>query len=234
MQNAKQSSTQAPWRLLMAAAFVLGAALHLRAGDVKIIANPSVRADSISPAELRSVFLLQRKSLPDGSPVTPVLEKSGSTHEAFLKQFLDRDGQEIRIYYQGLVSTGKGTVPKELSSDAEVVAYVSRTRGAIGYVSSNTTTEGAKVLAVRGARGERALLTRVEPEYPETLRQLHIGGTVRLKVTIAANGKVEAVALLGGSPILGEAAMAAVRRWVYAVAPARTETEVTIPFDPAR
>src|SRR5690348_6986705 len=95
-------------RLYRIAGFMLVAALAAFASDVKIVANPSVRASSISVAELRSVFLLQRKTLKDGSSVEPVLQKSGPVHDAFFKQYLNRDGEEIRIYYQGLVFTGKG------------------------------------------------------------------------------------------------------------------------------
>ena len=66
-----------PSRLLISAGFVIAAALNVAAGEVKIICNVSVRADSISASELKSVFLLQRRTLKDGSPVVPVLEKSG-------------------------------------------------------------------------------------------------------------------------------------------------------------
>jgi TonB family protein len=125
-------------------------------------------------------------------------------------------------------------MPKALRSDAEVVAYVAKTRGAIGYVSSTATLVGVKTLAVYWSEteGARKLLSRVEPVYPVVLLSSHIGGTVRLKVTIASNGTVEDVGLLGGSPILGEAAMDAVKKWVYAAGRSRTTTEVSIPFDP--
>jgi hypothetical protein len=43
---------------------------------------------------------------------------------------------------------------------------------------------------------------------------------------------VEAVNLLGGNPILGESAIKAVKRWVYAAGPSRTTMEVSVPFDP--
>ena len=123
-------------------------------------------------------------------------------------------------------------MPKELSSDAEVVAYVARTRGAIGYVSSAASTEGVKVLMVSDGRNpQRTLLTRVEPGYPETLQRLQIGGIVRLAVTISPNGAVENVALLGGNPILAEAATKAVKQWIYSPGPSETTIEVAIPFE---
>ena len=55
------------------------------------------------------------------------------------------------------------------------------------------------------------LITRVEPEYLETLKRLNIGGTARLRVSISAKGNVEGVEVLGGKPILGEPAAIAVK-----------------------
>src|SRR4051794_39370561 len=63
---------------------------------------------------------------------------------------------------------------------------------------------------------DRKIITRVEPEYPETLKRLYIGGVVRVEVVVAANGKVDGTQLLGGNPILGQSAMKAVRQWKYA------------------
>jgi TonB family protein len=81
---------------------------------------------------------------------------------------------------------------------------------------------------------ERKLITRVEPAYPETLQRLYIGGIVHLEVTISAKGNVENATLLGGNPILGQSAMAAVKKWKYTPASSRTVTQVRIAFDPHR
>jgi TonB family protein len=207
--------------------------LDALAADVKIIANLSVKANSISTGELRGVFLADRTSLKDGSHVEPVFERSGPAHEIFLREFLRESNESLQSHYGALVFTGKAAMPKSFNSDDEVLAYVARTRGAIGYVRDSAGTEGVKVLAVvaQGSRSERTLLTAVEPEYPETLRQLHIGGLVRLQVTISPQGRVETVTLLGGNPILGDSAVRAVRQWVYAAAPSRTTLEVIVPFD---
>jgi hypothetical protein len=36
-----------------------------------------------------------------------------------------------------------------LASDADVVAYVEKTKGALGFVSEGASTEGVKTLAVK-------------------------------------------------------------------------------------
>ena len=81
---------------------------------------------------------------------------------------------------------------------------------------------------------DRKLITRVEPKYPPTLERLYIGGVVRLQVDVAANGTVESAQLLGGNPILGQAAIAAVKQWKYAPGKTRTRTVERLEFDPHR
>src|SRR6202051_3312429 len=119
----------------LVAAVVLFGSSPAFAADVKIVANPSVRADSITPAELRSVFLEDRRSLDDGSHVEPVLAKGGAAHEAFLRQYVGKNDDDLRPYNRPRVVTGRGSMPKFLDSDAEIINYVSRTKGAVGYVS---------------------------------------------------------------------------------------------------
>jgi TonB family protein len=222
-------------RLAVAGLLVLFA-LHSFAVDVKVIANPSVKAGFISMQELRNIFLAESNTLRDGSHVEPVFEREGVVHETFLKDFLKQTNASLQSHYGELVFTGKASMPKSFNSDAEVVAYVARTRGAIGYVGASADTNGVEVLDItfEGGKADRKLITRVEPEYPETLRRMRIGGTVRLEVTISPQGSVQALSLLGGNPILGEAAMAAVKKWKYAPAPSTTTLHVTIPFETLR
>jgi ABC-type phosphate transport system substrate-binding protein len=81
--------------------------------------------------------------------VEPVLLKSGATHEAFLKDYVGKSESALETYYRSLVFTGKGSMPKTVATDADVVAFVEKTKGAIGYVSAGAPTGSAKVLEVK-------------------------------------------------------------------------------------
>lgn len=81
---------------------------------------------------------------------------------------------------------------------------------------------------------DRKLITRVEPQYPATLQRLYIGGVVRLEVVVAPNGSVEGATLMGGNPILGQAAIAAVKQWKYTAGGAKTTVVEKLEFDPHR
>jgi TonB family protein len=82
--------------------------------------------------------------------------------------------------------------------------------------------------------GDRKLITRIEPQYPATLERLYIGGVVRLELVVAANGTVQGAKLIGGNPILGQSAIAAVKQWKYAPGRSETKTVVRLEFDPHR
>jgi len=82
------------------------------------------------------------------------------------------------------------------------------------------------------AAAERKVITRVEPKYPPTLERLYIGGVVRLEVEIAANGTVEGAQILGGNPILGQAAIMAVKQWKYTPSTHKTKQVERLEFDP--
>jgi hypothetical protein len=136
-------------RVLLVTIATLGlAASPASAAGFKVIANPSVKASDISIDDLNDVFLAIRTSLPDGSPVEPVLARAGSAHDAFLKD-LGKSGSALSTYYRSLVFTGKAGMPKICGSDAEVIAYVAKTKGAVGYVSAEARAPGTKTLGLK-------------------------------------------------------------------------------------
>ena len=135
--------------LLVTAVICVLGVCAVQGADLKVIANLNVSVSSVSADELRNIFLVTKTSLSGGSHVEPVLSKGGPTHEAFLKRYLGKTDAALNTYYRSLVFTGKAFMPTMLGSDAEVAAYVAKTKGAIGYVSAGASAPGAKAIAVR-------------------------------------------------------------------------------------
>jgi periplasmic protein TonB len=82
-----------------------------------------------------------------------------------------------------------------------------------------------------GQDSERKILKKVEVQYPAILKKRGIGGTVRLKVTVHADGSVKDVEVLGGNPTLADAAEKSVRQWKFAPGSEGT-VPVVVNFDP--
>ena len=67
--------------------------------------------------------------------------------------------------------------------------------------------------------------TKVAPEYPPLAKQMNVTGKVKIETTIAADGHVLNTKVIGGSPLLVNAALDAVKRWRFEPGP-RDTTEV--------
>ena len=79
------------------------------------------------------------------------------------------------------------------------------------------------------------VLQRVEPDYPESARQLQLQGPVVLDVRIGQDGGVQQMTLVSGQPLLVQAAKDAVKQWrfkppVVDGRPATTQTRITLNF----
>jgi len=133
------------------ALFIMVSALFAAQAQAQliVIANPSVKASQISKSDLRDVFSGASTSLPDGTRVVPILLKAGTTHEEFLQVFIGKNDSAYRAGWRSLVFSGQASMPKSLETDAEIVAFVLRSNGAIGYINKNSPHEGVKVLTVR-------------------------------------------------------------------------------------
>jgi TonB family protein len=59
------------------------------------------------------------------------------------------------------------------------------------------------------------LITPVRPVYPPAAKEQRIQGAVKLEATIGPDGKVEDLRVVSGHPLLVQAALDAVKDWVY-------------------
>jgi TonB family protein len=78
---------------------------------------------------------------------------------------------------------------------------------------------------------ERKVTLRVAPDYPELARRMNIHGVVRVEAQVRPNGSVKSTRVLGGNPVLANAATAAVGRWKFEPAQSQTTEVVQITFD---
>jgi TonB family protein len=74
----------------------------------------------------------------------------------------------------------------------------------------------------------RKVKSKVAPAYPEIARRMSISGTVKLAVVVAPNGSIRDAKILGGHPVLVNAAVDAIKKWKFE--PASEESSGTVEF----
>jgi ABC-type phosphate transport system substrate-binding protein len=123
--------------------------LTLQAQSFKVIVNQSNTVSSLTAKEISDYFLKKETKWTNGDAVVPVdLSAKSSVREDFSSNIHGKSVSAIKSYWQQYVFAGKGTPPIEKNTDAEVVDFVKRNTGAIGYVSANADVSGVKVLTV--------------------------------------------------------------------------------------
>jgi TonB family protein len=95
---------------------------------------------------------------------------------------------------------------------------------------------GCLVAGVFPAWGQEELSRKakfkVAPAYPDLARRMNITGVVKLQVTVAANGTVKSARLVGGHPVLANAALDAIKKWRFEAGPDETTGIVDFYFSP--
>ena len=145
------------------------------------------------------------------------LEKSFSS----LKQMLDEQSQSIDRYCD--LQQRKYEMDFEMKRHSEEMENHSREMTEQTREMRREMKESRKKMEDAWSEREvvssddqnQKLVHRVEPVYPERAKRQQLEGTVRLRVAVDAEGKVENVKVLSGSSLFAQAAAAAVRQWRY-------------------
>lgn len=78
---------------------------------------------------------------------------------------------------------------------------------------------------------DRKVTARVAPAYPQLAQRMHIHGVVKIEATVRPNGSVRSTKVVGGSPILVDAAEDAVKKWKFEPGPNETNQLVQVSFE---
>jgi TonB family protein len=79
---------------------------------------------------------------------------------------------------------------------------------------------------------DRRVITKVAPNFPELARRTHLQGSVKLEVVVRADGGVKSTRVIGGNPVLIQAAAEAVAKWKFEILPNETTEVVLLTFQP--
>lgn len=117
---------------------------------VRLIVHPSSPLTTLEQKVIADAFLKKITRWPNDVPIRPVdLHPDSPARRRFSDEVLHRSVAAVKSYWQQLVFSGRQIPPPELETEEQVVRYVLKNPGAIGYVSPGANIEGAKPLLLR-------------------------------------------------------------------------------------
>jgi len=126
------------FRYIYAVLLVLLLPQLANAADVVVISHPET---PISTGDIKDIFLGEKQFA--GSSKLVVIDNA-SSQEAFLSKFMQMDVAKYNNIWTKKSFRDGLTPPAVKSSDADVIEYVKRTPGAVGYVS--TSPSGVNII----------------------------------------------------------------------------------------
>ncbi len=121
---------------------VLMAACPAAAADsFVVIVHPSVTGGSVRRADLAAVFLKKASRWSGGGGLAVPVDQSGTSpvRTAFSEGVLRQPVAQVVQYWQKqMFSAARTTPPPVKANDAEVIAFVAKNAGSVGYVAADT------------------------------------------------------------------------------------------------
>lgn len=134
-------------RCMLVASILCLAAGSVSAEQLRVIGNRSVPVASLEQREIRNIYLGKKKVWENGMRVQFVILGKGDTQDAFLNKYLKKNHNTFTRYWKKKVFTGGGQAPKSFDKERDLVEYVEKTKGAIGFVTSGAATDQVKILS---------------------------------------------------------------------------------------
>ena len=116
------------------------------ASEFVLVVHKDNPQSSLSENEVKNIFLGKITRWSNGVPIAMVTQENPDVHEFFVRNMVNKTGQQYATYWKKALFTGTGTPPPVLKNDAEVKTFVATQAGGIGYISVRSVDASVRVL----------------------------------------------------------------------------------------
>src|SRR2546428_10865020 len=121
---------------LLALSMSVSAAAY--AASFKVIVNTGIRTESLPKKSVSDLFMKKTARWNNGTTVVPVDQAEAvGVRDEFSKSVHGKPTAAVKSYWNQQIFSGREVPPIEKRTDAEVLAFVRSTAGAVGYISVN-------------------------------------------------------------------------------------------------
>lgn len=133
------------------AAFFLAYLTTTSADEVVLIVHKSNNINILSQADLRGIYLGKLKLFPGVKhKVIPIDQnKSSPVRKTFYRAIIGMSTSRLNRYWSKKIFSGRGTPPKHVDDDREMIKLIASERHALGYVYKSSLNDSVKVINIK-------------------------------------------------------------------------------------
>jgi len=133
------------------AALLLACFTICYADEVVLIAHQSNSVSVLSQAEVRGIYLGKLKLFPGvKQKVIPIDQiKNSPVRKTFYSVIVEMSTSKLNRYWSKKIFSGRGTPPKQVNDDKEMIKLIAAERHALGYVYKSSLNDSVKVINIK-------------------------------------------------------------------------------------
>jgi len=116
--------------------------------EIFIIGNRDLPFDTLTRSDVKNIFSMKKTRWQGNFQLNFAILSGGETHNLFVLRYLRKTPAQYRRYWKKLVFSGKGVQPLSFRKEKDLMAHVSLTMGALGYISQQPKRRGVKIIKI--------------------------------------------------------------------------------------
>ncbi len=116
--------------------------------QIFIIGNKSIVVNSLDHKTISEIFKAEKSKWHNNEKITVVMLKKGPIHETFVKNHVGITPKKLIRIWRKVIFTGMGNPPIICTSEADMIQTVAETKGAIGYIGTDTSNKNVKLISI--------------------------------------------------------------------------------------
>ncbi len=113
-----------------------------------VIAHPDVGVSEMESSRLKNIYLNRSKKWSNGHRIHLTIHSDQPSTIVFIRDYLGKTSAQFNRYWKRQLFSGKGIPPKYFHSREELIQYVKNTKGAIGFIDSETPPAGVILITI--------------------------------------------------------------------------------------
>lgn len=115
--------------------------------DLVVVVNGKSGVEKLTREEITNIFLGRYRQLPSGIAALPIDHPADDAVKArFYALLVNKDLAVINAYWARLIFSGKTSPPRQAASGVEVMDWLAKQRGAIGYIERAQADARVKIV----------------------------------------------------------------------------------------
>jgi hypothetical protein len=115
--------------------------------DLVVVVNARSGVEHLTTDDVINIFMGRYRQLPSGIAALPIDQPETMPEKArFYRLLVNKELPEINAYWARLIFSGKTLPPQQARNAAEVMDWLTKKRGAIGYIERSQVDSRVKIV----------------------------------------------------------------------------------------